>query len=181
MRLLIFLFTLVASVGVDASGLPDAPIGFEWIVSSNGVGTFLKPAGWHVKEEVRDGTNALFITKQPIEDGQYYSTGMAVNQFNNFSNRSKYSASQYSQAYIAEIIQTNNVIKSFKIPSSSGEMYGVRIVGNNNGVETIVHYLAFGNDIEDKVYLLWYESPKTEWDENYAAGSTMLNMFGFGE
>ena len=49
-----------SQVAAQATKLPAAPSGYEWYVSKNGVGTFLKPNGWFIQEESKKKHECAF-------------------------------------------------------------------------------------------------------------------------
>lgn len=160
----------------EASSLP-APDGFSWHIASNGVGAFLKPDGWFVKEESQEETNALFITKENIDTDGVFLTGMSINQINNLSTVSKLAPSQYAAFLISKVAKGKEVLKSGVVEGNPLDMHVVRILSDNAGVPTVIHYLSFGLDSKDQMYVINFESPESEWEANYQEASVMLNIF----
>lgn len=183
--ILIFILLFVAGCKTSPtnqsdSGLPSPPQGFSWFESVNGVGSFLKPEGWFVKEESKGQTNAVFISKENIESNGRFLTGMTVNQLNSWSQSNNSKPSQYASAFAAKIASTGKVLKSTVIKGNQDDMHVVRVLGDNKGTATIAHHLAIGMDSRDQVYLITYESPESEWDANYKNAREMLNFFFLG-
>jgi hypothetical protein len=177
----IFTLFLLLSSACFSSELPAPPSGYTWYNSKSNVGVFLVPEKWHVKEEKNKDTNALFITQEKIETGKSFLTGLSVNQINNFKEKSKKLPSVYAKEFIIKVSKDFEVINSFTIPNTSGEMSGVQVIGSNNNIPTILHYLAMGHDKENKLYILIFETPEELWLNNSKIAFPMLNMFGLGE
>ena len=162
------------------TGLPSPPSGFSWHESINGAGSFLKPDGWFVKEESKGSTNAVFISKESIENNGRFLTGMSVNQLNYWSKSKKTKPSKYAEVFATKIATTGKVLKRTVVKGNQDNMYVVRVLGDNKGTPTITHHLAIGMDSKDQVYLISYESPESEWKANYNYAREMLNFFFLG-
>ncbi|MCP4552154.1 MAG: hypothetical protein GY834_08990 [Bacteroidetes bacterium] len=161
--------------------LPAAPSGFDWITSTNGIGSFIKPNEWFLKEEKSGDTNALFITKENIATEGKFITGLSVNQINYFSKTQSVKPSQYAKAYAAKIAASDEVLKNGVVKGDFPDMNIMRIKGINNGVPTIVHHISIGMDAKDQLYLLIFEAPESEWEHETKHSSPMLNFFILGE
>ena len=51
----------------------------------------------------------------------------------------------------------------------------------NMKTPTIIQYLAIGENTENRVYIIMFESPEVEWESNWRYAKPMLNMFGPGK
>ena len=172
---------LLSTAGIArASDRPSAPGGFSWYEAENGVGTFLRPDGWHAKEESRNGTNALFISREYLGNNGRLLVGLSVNQFTEFSRRSSARPSAYAQSFIQGIMQNKETIRAGKVEGNKDTMHVARVAGMNGTVRTIIHYIAVGMDDEDEVFLLWFEAPESEWEQSYGFARSMLNYFILG-
>ena len=181
-RLLVVLLMLCLTASVAFSGqMPNAPEGYKWYESKHGVGTFLKPKGWYIKEDETKGTKALFITKQKIKKNGVFVTGLTVNQVPDFHKNTGKIPSEYAKGFIAQLIKSNKAIKVFNLPRGKTVMHGAQIQTTGDGLTTRMHYLAFGNDVEDKLYLIWFEAPEITWDDDFRKAAPILNMFILGE
>ena len=176
--LAVLLFSTVGTA--RASERPPAPGGFSWHEAENGVGTFLRPDGWHVKEESRNGTNALFISREDLGNNGRLLVGLSVNQLTEFSRRSSTRPSAYAQSFIQRIMQDKETIKEGKVEGNKHTMHVARVVGMNGTVRTIIHYIAVGMDDEDEVFLILFEAPESEWERSYGFARWMLNYFILG-
>jgi hypothetical protein len=66
---------------VAAIELPPAPSGFTWQEIPELRAAFLRPNGWFFKRENNKGTLAYLISKESIESGGEFQTGLTVNVF----------------------------------------------------------------------------------------------------
>lgn len=162
----------------QSPGLPAPPAGFTWI--ENSIGSFLKPDGWFEKIESKEKTKALFISREDITYTKRFTVGMSINQVNSWSASQTTTPSQFAKIFVAKIAKEGEMLKLAVIKGSHPDMNVVRVRGNNNGVTTIVHHLAIGMDSTDQVYLLSFEAPEIEWDEEIKKGGPMLNLFVLG-
>jgi len=170
-----------AQVKQSSNSLPVPPSGFSWVTSAIGIGSFLKPDGWYVSEETKGDTKALFISRENINSNSRFEVGLSVNQINNWSAKQSIKPSQYAKSYATKIAKTGEVIKQTVVKGNFPDMNLVRIKGNNNGVSTIVHHIAIGMDDTDKVYLLSFEAPESQWEQMMEKGGPMLNFFILGD
>lgn len=163
-----------------ATKLPAAPPGYEWYECKNGVGSFLRPHGWFVKEETVKNTNALFITKRAFEPPERFDIGLTVNQITRFTRHHPIPPSLYAKAFIATKTERMEVISTGTVKSGVADMHIARVRGSNKGVMTIVHYIAVGMDEQDALYLVFFEAPEKDWEEELLIAGTMLEKFGLG-
>ena len=176
---------LVACVTVPNSkqddSLPKPPQGYSWTISSNGIGSFLKPKSWYVKEESSKGTSALFISQENIQTNGKFITGMSINRVNNWSKTHSITPSNYAKEFAGKLSTTGEVLKKGVVKGNFPDMNIVRVKSDNEGVPTIVHNISIGMDSSDEVYILSFEAPESEWDIAMTYGSPMLNFFFLGE
>ena len=164
----------------NTSSEPSAPSGFNWYKSNQGIGSFLKPDGWYIKEEKNGNTNALFISKEKIGTVGSFKTGLSVNQINSWSSSQTIKPSNYAKSYAAKISTTGKILKKGTIKGNFPDMHVVRVIGNNKGVSTIVHHIIIGMDTKDQVYIISFESPEASWEKEMKHGGPMLNYFILG-
>ena len=160
--------------------LPPAPDGFSWYTSKNGVGTFLKPDGWHVSEQTKGKTSAVFISRENMKEHGKPIVNFGVNQISDFSKNSSIKASQYAKLFIERIIKKHEVISSGVIEGDGYNMYAVRIKKNKDGVETISHHVAAGMNDRDKLYLISFQAPASEWNAYDQTAGRLFSYFILG-
>jgi hypothetical protein len=163
--------------GARAGELPPAPAGFTWFTSTNGAGTFLRPDGLFAKEETHGDTRAVFITKTSIADGGDFDVGFTVNAFDHVS-RGGATARAAATALIARLAKRGRVLLADVVKGNALDMNVVRIVDTARGAPVVIHYLTIGDDARDRMWLIFFEAPQSEWDAHYPLGRAMLNGFG---
>lgn len=181
MRLLL-LISLFFSLHVNVSAQstePKIPHGFSWHTSKIGVGTFLRPDDWFVKEEVLKDTKALFITREEITKESQFSVGFSVNKLQKISDRISQTPNEYARTFAMSLSKTGEQILNRTISGNVSDMQIVRIRKNIDNLSVVVHYIVLGVNNDDAVYVLFFEAPETEWDQQFAKnGRHMLNFFG---
>lgn len=165
----------------SSPSLPSAPTGFSWVTSDIGIGSFLKPDGWYEKEESKGDTNALFISRKNVGAGGIFEVGLSVNQINSWSTKQSSTPSQYAKAYAGKLLSTGEVLKQGVVKGNFPEMNIVRVRSINEGASTIVHHIAIGMNAADKVYLMSFEAPESQWEAEMQKGGPMLNFFILGD
>ncbi len=146
---------------------PAAPPGFSWRVFDSIQATFLVPDGWFVKAETREGTRAVFITKESIEREGRFKTGLTVNVMRD-ARPSAYAAAMMSrlQARASQAWAIRPVERGvFK------GMAGRLRFTTPEGWSLIEEALMLGNDATGALYFLLFEAPEAEWA---AAGSGLF-------
>lgn len=172
---LILVSLWVSGCTTTASRSGDAlPEGFDYYTAENGVGTYLVPEGWHVKEETRKGTNALFITRENIDAQGQFQVGFTVNRVPDFSKHTSASAATYAKNFAEQLVVEHDALYSDTI-THQGETLNVVRVRLNDEPSTIVHYLTLGRAGRDEFYLIFFEAPQDEWDQAFKTGKIMLD------
>jgi len=163
-----------------AAAPAPAPAGFQWY-AAKGIGSFLRPYGWFVREERKGDTNVLFITRESIDEasGGRFSVGLAVNRVSRFSLTSTLAPSAYAKRYVAQLGQRYEVLKSGLYKGPRADMNIVRLRIDRAGTPTVQHLIAAGFDREDAYFVLWFEAPQAEWESLYDVARPMLNQFEF--
>ena len=167
--------TSEANSEASNNALPDAPVGYAWYRAKNGTGSFLKPSDWHIKENVEGATSALFISKENIDVLGRYATGLSINKIERFSTEQHLLPSLYAKKLALGMQHTGDVLKQTVVKGNFPDMNIIRI----NLVEknTIVHYIAICDDTNDAVYIINFEAPEKNWDEEFVIAKPMLNYF----
>ncbi|MDP3790421.1 MAG: hypothetical protein Q8R48_08505 [Candidatus Omnitrophota bacterium] len=73
--LVFFITFLPMTCYAGKSDLPAAPEGYSWKSCAGMQASFLLPDRWFFKEEEKDGTQAVFITKESLKKVKIYKTG----------------------------------------------------------------------------------------------------------
>lgn len=156
---------------------PDAPSGMSWYKANNGVGEFLRPNGWYIKEQSQNFTNSLFISKENIDTNGRFLTGLTVNRYGDWSVSSKKTPSESAKEMAGKFASTGNVLLNRVMAGNGYVMYAVRVASDNNGVKTTAHYLVAGMDQQNVLYMMVAESPTAEWEANVKYLGPMMDVF----
>ena len=134
----------------------------------------LQPENWYYRYEEQGNTSAIFVTKENIEEYGRFSTGLSVN-------------------IISEIDQptviVNNFIDSILMAETTKEVFSQdnRYLGDgeeilfracyitaeieidpndpNPSKEKTIIYMAIADPEHKSVYILFFESPSSEWED----------------
>ena len=86
----------------------------------------------------------------------------------------------YAPKFIGTLTAQKESIKAGTVKGNKADMHFAQVRGSNNGKMTVMHYIAVGNDEKDVMYLLFFEAPEKEWEQEIKTAGPMLNMFGLG-
>jgi len=158
--------------------LPPPPSGFEWFESTNGVGAFLRPKGWHVRESSNGSTNTVIISKDKVVKADRFKVGLTVEQRHSWSKSNQEPPSQYAKRHTDELAKSDWFVAQSSNPMGDlPDMNMVNLMRDKYGVITYSFNITIGADRADKVYLLKFEAPIYTWDDELKQGLPMLNNF----
>ncbi|MEK7111485.1 MAG: hypothetical protein AAB856_02730, partial [Patescibacteria group bacterium] len=141
--------------------MPAAPDGFEWTQCKNIESWFLRPNGWHTKEEENSSTKACFITKEKLVPGGRFKTGLTVNKISGVLAKTGKKPSEYADSFIKAL--ENEVEKADTINTLDSDVFaGSWRYSENKNIKA--YNAAAGNDADDSLYLIIFESPAGGWD-----------------
>lgn len=175
---LAMLLTACAGQPADRSG-SSTPDGYRWYTAGNGVGSFLVPHGWHTREDSRDGTRALYITRENIGVQGRFEVGLTVNRVSNFTRTSSVPVSEYAKSFIDQLSASNDVLESDTIERDGDTLHRVR-VRLADAPDTLVQYITLGRPETDDLFLLYFEAPASEGDEAFETARPILETFRLG-
>lgn len=146
---------------INQEDMPAAPNGFEWSQCKNIESWFLKPNGWYAKEEENSSTKACFITKEKIVPGGQFNTGLTVNKISGVMAKTGKKPSEYAVSFIQAL--ENEAEKADTINTLDSDVFaGSWRYSENKNIKA--YNAAAGNDADDSLYLIIFESPSEEWD-----------------
>lgn len=133
------------------------------------------PTGWHVKEEQGRGTRALFVTKESIEHGGSFQTGLSVNAIRDIPVKTGMTPSVYAKSVIATLQRTKESrgVAEQKTRNFLGAR-GFFRSGSPTGEKTVLFSMAMGNDATGSVFFISFESPESEWEEAWKIGEQIV-------
>lgn len=166
-KLLLCVFAASAlSQPIFAVDLPAPPAGFTWQQVPDLKAAFLKPDGWFFRHEEQKGTLAYFITKESIEQGGDFSTGLTINVFRGL----KESAVGHGESLIEQIASQMHGEKWARTVGPFQE-FGCDAADS----QSVMRYLAVANPKTNTLYLFIFESPVSDWDSAWKLGKQIMD------
>jgi hypothetical protein len=145
--------------------LPSPPPGFKWFLCEEMHTSLLLPSSWFFKKELHGDTTAYFISKEKIEAGGEFRTGLTVNFLRNFSKNHKGEMPvSYARRFIEALKKEGKEVKSWSALAGKGISYGTQVIMKLNSSDPYrIHTFAAGNDWTDSLYLFTFEAPEADW------------------
>ena len=168
----ILLILLTSIILVSANDKDDTK--FQWVESGLGDSEFLKPKNWFVKASYQKGHYALFISKEEISKDQNFTTGFTLNFNSHISKKTGSTPSEYAKQWIENVPKLKNkkvIVKPWEFTNNILKAFGIRVKDN----EKIVHYMLVANDNTDSLFIMLFESPLKEWEEEWKIGNKIMN------
>lgn len=151
--------------------LPEIPAGFAWKSIPEDNLFVLVPEGWFFKQEYREDVNleAVYVTKENIEETGRFSTGLSVFVFKDFKDAEE--SEQFAQKIIkkqAGLPTTKEILKTWDNQSGNFTFHHLRIRAEYpyetaENQKKIVHYTACTTN--NSVYFIVFESPEAIWED----------------
>lgn len=165
---------LALAAASRAEDAPAAPDGFTWKRIESVKASFLMPDGWYFREEEKNGTRAFFITREKIEEGGEFETGLTVN----VQRLKKDPAPDKAAQALALMIEGHELLEGWKRGEGALESFGARIRIREKGQPPLVEQIVtIGNRKTNTLYILFFESPEATWPEAWKKGELMLREF----
>lgn len=140
---------------------------------------FLQPKGWYVLETNKSGTEACFITKESISQNGSFKTGLTVNLVTNVTSKSGTKPSIYAKDFI-QITETKyktGPMNPISLRNLQG--YGREVESTVDGQTITSYMLALGNETNDTLYVINFESYQINWASAWATyGTPIINQLG---
>lgn len=175
------------SVGVakDVTGqLPASPQGFQWVALREIDGAVLQPKGWHFRRESPEpGTQAYFITKQPIhgKDGRF-ETGYSLNVVKGVKAKTGKTPAEYAAIFIEELKSKGKFKDEARRKINSFfEVFSLSLLLEDSEGKTILAYSVTANNATDTIYIAFFEAPLDKWPAEKKQGITILSNQAFEE
>jgi hypothetical protein len=160
------------------SNLPQAPLGYSWQECPSMQSYFLKPDNWYFLEELKQNYTACYISKEDINNNDLFQTGFTVFMYDNITTEvGGLRASEYAKGIIDSMQKDYNGFEITTIDNGDGIIaYGVYINSDFDGTKVSQYTVAMANDAGDKVYLITYESPTSQWKTSWNnIGGTIID------
>jgi hypothetical protein len=172
---LLALLSLVSASRAVALDLPDPPAGFSWQRIPEIKAAFLKPDGWYYKAEEQEGTLAFFITAENIDTEGEFQTGLSLNVKTHMNGTD---AVAYAREFVSKLGQRNELIRKWE--TETGLLHGfgclTRVPGDGKHPPVLMHSLAFGNSKTNTIYVFFFESPESQWEQAWKIGEKMMQL-----
>lgn len=168
---LLALMAMIFAHPRPATDLPVPPDGFTWQGVPELKAAFLRPNHWFFKREENKGTLAYFITKESIENGGEFQTGLTVNVFRH----KKDSAVETAKYYIDELTAKKHGEKWAKDVGPFKEFGCLTRDTDANGT-IVLQTLMVANPKTNTLYLFVFESPETSWESAWKIGKQIVDM-----
>lgn len=152
-----------------------------WYESELGMGSFLQPTGWFVKEEIQGSAEALYITKENIAMLGYFDTGFSVNKVVSQVDISVEGLQSYAKQLAATLASKGKILKQTTETHQEGEVHRIELVAEENGLSKHVAYAVVADTEEMSIYFLAAEAPELSWDEEGKPLQDMMQYFLLGE
>ena len=175
----LLLLTFLASLfvhAVPAIDLPAPPPGFTWQEIPELKAAFLRPEGWFFKREEDKGTLAYFITKESIENGGEFQTGLTVNVFRH----KKDSAVETAKYYVDQLAAKKHGEKWSKEVGPFKE-FGCLIKDTDSSGTIVSQTLMVANPKTNTLYLFIFESPESDWDSAWKIGKQIMDALAIDD
>jgi hypothetical protein len=161
---------LIAAVAAAAAPLPKAPEGYAWHEVPAIHASFLVPKGWHFREQSENEALTLYITQDAFTPPEKFEVGASINVFRRdpaAGARIKRMLEKLASAHAVELHR-----------GSSGGPFttlACQFESPREGKEPVrTHVMGIANAETDTVYLVFFESPASQWDATWTKGRTIL-------
>jgi len=152
------------------------PPEYSWVFIAGTSTALLRPDGWFLKTEDANDTIATFITRENLQEGGEFQTGLTFNFVRGISKKSRTSAIKYAVAFVNEAATTKEVLLepwgNELAPGVLGA--GIRYREVKGGAAVIVQNYLIADDAGDSVRFFIFESPASDWDAMWKFGETMM-------
>ncbi len=159
---------------------PAPPEGTTWLDCPSDLGcAFLVPDGWYTKTEERQGTVALFITKEPIEPPEMrFTTGSTINVVRGVTDKTGAPPTVYAAAFLEEAAKG-----AFATPVQTIDAGKLTVLGRDTvlvdpeeEVTLFVRYRLYANDTTGTLTIALYEQPAPPEGGSLGPGAATVDM-----
>ncbi len=160
---------LIAAAAIAEEALPPPPAGFEWQRVPEIKAAFLRPSGWFFKRDPDRGKLAFYISKEDINRGGHFDTGLTVVGYPRLKDMS---AADFAQRYVRGFARQHVVERVWDASMGPFAAWGCRVT-TKDGVTTM-HQLMIANPKTNSAYLIIFESPAAEWSQSWTVGNEII-------
>lgn len=172
--LIILLLGLAAPPAV-AVDLPTPPTGYTWKTIDEIQSAFLVPVSWHFKEAKGKETLSYFITREDISEQGSFRTGLTINVARKGGD---FDPVGYAGAFVLKVVKENEVLEEpFEAGGGKLKGYGCRVRVAGEAGPLVLQYLVLGNAATGTLFIMYFESPESEWEQAWAIAEPILTLF----
>ena len=154
------------------SSFGHAPDGYSWFSPKDGGAAVLKPDGWFTRFESKNGTDALFISKEDIAASGEFQTGLSLIFVHGVQAKTGMTSSKYAVSFLSKALEGNEELMAFGTPGKGMTTIGLRL--KNKKLDKVIHYYLVANDVGDTLHIFMFESPAQDWDSAWTLGEPMF-------
>ena len=136
------------------------------------------PINWYFLQEGKDSQLVYFLTKESIETGRGFITGLSVTVIKKVKEKIGKDALKYARELVAEMIRKTDTLSTAVGQASTIYQYTCRSrVKGKDGSSIISHNLTMANVKTDTFYLIKFDFPELQLDETEKIARVMLINF----
>ncbi len=171
--LLLFLCCLLFAVD-----LPERE-GYHWEEFKESKCFFLIPNEWKLRKEKKEETFSYFFTKENIEENGSYSVGISVNIVTGLKKTNTLRFIAYLKEGLEETTEEFECSDLTKV--GPFYKYILNYEKECDGILIKMHHILISNINTNTMYLILFESPKSEYDKNFKIAEPTLMYFGIDD
>lgn len=176
---LVILLPALLPLAAGAIELPKAPSGYSWKAMDEIQSAFLVPISWHFKETTGKETRSFFITRENINEKGSFQTGLTINVVRKGDG---FDPVGYAGAFVLHQVKQNEVlVEPFETGGGKLRGYGCRVRVAAESGPLIMHYLVIGNQATGALFVMYFESPESGWEQAWAIAEPILTLFVIGD
>src|SRR5579872_2736414 len=172
---LLFLIALTAIVHGDEK-LPEPPKGFTWKKIDEIKASVLMPDGWHYRLDKQGKTIGAFVTREKIEDGKAFKTGLSVNVLRDQKDPTP---EKLAKTLVENLGKMGKIEDAFKVSVGKFRGSGGRLTVPERNVT--MQFLLLANPATNTLYIIQFESPEKEWQEAWKVGKVIMDRLALDD
>jgi len=172
----LIIFAALSVQPLVALDVPPPPPSFTWQEIPELKAALLRPNGWFFKREEQKGTLAYFITKENIDKGGQFQTGLTVNVFH-----LKKDPAVERGKYIIDHLAAAKHGETWTRDVGPFREFGCLTKDTDPSGTAISQTLAVANPKTNTLYLFIFESPESEWDTAWKIGKQIMDMLAIDD
>lgn len=160
--------------------LPNPPKGFSWVRMPEIMAAFLKPDGWFETNRKTKDSHTFALSKESVKVNGSFDTGLTVIAIDNVMDKYNFPPYTVSLQMFEDIKEntSNTIIGAKDISQGPFKSFFVKYENNPDvAVPVIIHKVFISNDKTGSLYIISFESLKSNWDEAWKNGDTILKYY----